>query len=531
MCCTAANGVDNLDGWTGNDVLYGGAGGDVLLGFDGADALYGGAGSDTLFGEFDNDFLDGGGSSDFVDGGPGDDILVYDPQDSIHGGTGTDTLQVDGSGITVGLSATSSTVFNGIEIINLTGSGNNSLDVTPSDVTSKTDSGTLRVDGAAGDTVTGSGGWASAGTTTINSTTYNVFTSGSATLQVQDTIDTTGLGATAPASTFTITDASALENSGTLTFVVSRSDASGATTVDFATSNYGATAGVDYTAQSGTLAFAAGEFIKVITVTITGDTTFERAETFAVTLSNAGNGESIPGAPATGTILNDEASLSLSSLDGSFGFSVPGILANVSIGQRGVSGGGINGDGLADIIISANTAAATAGASAGLIYVIFGSTGFGASVDLSTLSTGGMVLEGSGAFEQAGRFIEFIGDFDGDSYGDFLVGAYRGDGSGADLSYTGEAYVIYGDASGNLPTTLTLGTGLTGANGFTLVGIDADDFTGNHVSGAGDVNGDGFADILIGAYNADGLQRFEHRRDRFRRIRRSDRHRRYLWDF
>ena len=196
--------------------------------------------------------------------------------------------------------------------------------------------------------------------------------------------------------------------------------------------------------------------------------------------------------------------MSLSSLDGSFGFSVPGILANVSIGQRGVSGGGINGDGLADIIISANTAAATAGASAGLIYVIFGSTGFGASVDLSTLSTGGMVLEGSGAFEQAGRSIEFIGDFDGDSYGDFLVGAYRGDGSGADLSYTGEAYVIYGDASGNLPTTLTLGTGLTGTNGFTLVGINADDFTGNHVSGAGDVNGDGFADILIGAYNADG---------------------------
>ena len=154
------------------------------------------------------------------------------------------------------------------------------------------------MDGASGDAVVSSSSWTSGGTTTINSLTYNVYTSGSATLQVQDTIDVSGLSVAGAAPTFTITDDGAPESDGTVTFVVTRTgDTSSASTVDFATSDYGATAGVDYTTTNGTLAFAAGESIKFITVNIIADTTFERAETFAVTLSNAGNGEYIPGPP------------------------------------------------------------------------------------------------------------------------------------------------------------------------------------------------------------------------------------------
>ena len=359
------DGVDSLDGWTGADVLYGGAGGDVLLGFDGNDALYGGDGIDTLFGEFDNDFLDGGAGSDFLDGGPGNDILVFDSQDQLHRGTGTDTIQVDGSGVTVGLFGTSSNIINGIEVIDLTGSGANSLNVNDTDLTSKTDSGTLRVDGAAGDSVTSSSSWTSGGTIVIGANTYNVYTSGSATLQVQNTIGVTGITTTAPAATFTITDASALENSASLTFVVTRSDATAATTVDYATSNYGAPAGIDYTAQSGTLAFAAGESIKTITAAMTGDTVFERAESFAVTLSNATGGESISGAPATGTILNDEASLSLTN----------------AIATKAVGAGG------------------------------------------------GFTISGANNFDYAGYSVSSAGDFKGDGYDDLLIGAKGENGS------------------------------------------------------------------------------------------------------
>ncbi len=44
---------------------------------------------------------------------------------------------------------------------------------------------------------------------------------------------------------------------------------------------------------------------------------------------------------------------------------------------------------------------------------------------------------------------------------------------------------------------------LTGANGFTINGVAADDYSGFSVSGAGDINGDGIDDLIIGAYGAD----------------------------
>mgnify|MGYP002525307503 CR=1 FL=1 len=61
--------------------------------------------------------------------------------------------------------------------------------------------------------------------------------------------------------------------------------------------------------------------------------------------------------------------------------------------------------------------------------------------------------------------------------------------------------MIFGSGSG-FAASLDLST-LDGSNGLRLVGVDADDFSGRSVSTAGDVNGDGYDDILVGAYGAD----------------------------
>ncbi len=97
------------------------------------------------------------------------------------------------------------------------------------------------------------------------------------------------------------------ENEGALTLTVARgNDANlGPFTVDFATSNLTATAGVDYTATNGTLAFAQGEMAKTLTVPILYDEVPEADKQFKVTLSNPAGGAVLgPFATATVTILD-----------------------------------------------------------------------------------------------------------------------------------------------------------------------------------------------------------------------------------
>ena len=70
----------------------------------------------------------------------------------------------------------------------------------------------------------------------------------------------------------------------------------------------------------------------------------------------------------------------------------------------------------------------------------------------------------------------------------------------------GETYVVFGkdtETDGDFAASIDLAS-LDGTNGFTLTGIDGGDGSGLSVSSAGDVNGDGIDDILIGAYGADG---------------------------
>ncbi len=121
---------------------------------------------------------------------------------------------------------------------------------------------------------------------------------------------------------------------------------------------------------------------------------------------------------------------------------------------------------------------------------------FSAVFDLSTLNgLNGFVLEGIDAVDFSGVSVSSAGDINGDGYDDVIIGAYDAD-IGADGG-AGESYVVFGKASG-WSSSLDLST-LNGTNGFVLEGIDADDFSGYSVSSAGDINGDGYDDVIIGA--------------------------------
>ncbi len=121
--------------------------------------------------------------------------------------------------------------------------------------------------------------------------------------------------------TVSIGDASIVEgNSGVsfLVFTVSLDhSATGTVTVDYATSDGSATAGIDYVAHSGQVSFAPGETSQTVSIPIIGDTAPENNETFTVTLTAPTNA-TLGDDTATGTITNDDGSAYYSLASGSF---------------------------------------------------------------------------------------------------------------------------------------------------------------------------------------------------------------------
>ncbi|MCS6976346.1 MAG: FG-GAP-like repeat-containing protein, partial [Gemmatales bacterium] len=96
----AADAVENVDGSAFNDVITGNGCGNILNGNDGNDSILGLGGNDTIDGGLGNDTLLGGSGNDTVLGGPGNDLVIWNPGDGnqfVDGGTGTDTVQINGS--------------------------------------------------------------------------------------------------------------------------------------------------------------------------------------------------------------------------------------------------------------------------------------------------------------------------------------------------------------------------------------------------------------------------------------------------
>jgi hypothetical protein len=194
---------------------------------------------------------------------------------------------------------------------------------------------------------------------------------------------------------------------------------------------------------------------------------FGKADTTAVELSdvNAGTGGFVINGPATA----DRSGISV------------------------IDAGDVNGDGLADLLIGANLASPH-GTRSGTAHLVFGKATT-TKVEVSDIEagTGGFAIHGAALRDQAGYSVSGIGDINGDGMADVIVGARFDDPRG---SYSGASFVVFGKAT---TTTVELSDVDTGTGGFVINGVSANDRSGFAVSGAGDVNGDGTPDVIIGA--------------------------------
>lgn len=190
------------------------------------------------------------------------------------------------------------------------------------------------------------------------------------------------------------------------------------------------------------------------------------------------------------------------------GFAIYGKASQDLTGASLAALGDVNGDGYDDIILGAPWAEdSSLSSKSGQSYVLYGHAGTGSlPVDLVTVatsSTGGFALNGIDLDDFSGISVSSVGDMNGDGFDDFVIGAYGGDGSTGTTSKSGEAYVVFGQA-GIVGAPVALATIASGVGGFVLFGEDAQDYAGLSVAGAGDVNGDGFDDLIIGGKGGDG---------------------------
>jgi Ca2+-binding RTX toxin-like protein len=422
------------------------------LGTDGDDTLSGSGENETFVGGLGNDLLQGIYGKDSYHGGAGDDVIVVGPGEAtdngpviMDGGSGIDRLKI---------ATTEPVDFTGnlrgrvhdIEVLELEGypvdidsaaiaqmSGHNGNSFGPNTLVIKgqedfqlnlTDSGWVRNE----DVVDPFG----------QSGTYARWTNGAVTAFIDTRIDVLAIGGIdlaelAPEQGFTITGAEP-----------------------------GAAAGRD--------------------VSNAGDVNNDGIDDFIVS-AGPGPGSYVLYGKTTG--FDDFNLASFSSADG---FKIAGAAGAMA------TAGDVNGDGIADLVMGNSGADPFGRIDAGNTYVIYGKTGGPGDIDLAALTADqGSVISGAVADGRSGNSVKAAGDVNGDGVDDVIIGAplVPGDGSYAE----GESYVVYGKVGGIGDIDLAA---LTAAQGFKIFGATAE-LSGRSVSGAGDINGDGFDDVIVGA--------------------------------
>jgi hypothetical protein len=447
----------------------------------------------------------------------------------IDGGNGTDVLRLTGTAQTLNLDTLDNTSLSSIERIDLNGGGN-SLVISPVELFRLADgTNTLRVLGSSSDGVdlTGSD-WTRGDNITVGGDTFAVYTNGNATLEVADDVGVTGLIASdaLPAvelsdveagtggfvingvssgdrSGFSVSSAGDVNGDGFDDLIVGaygdgpNGSNSGASFVVFGKTDGSAVELSDVEAGTGGFVIngvSAGDQ-SGLSVSSAGDVNGDGFDDLIVGAKfDDPNGNNSPGASFVVFGKTDGSTVELSAIEaGIGGFVINGVSELDASGWWVSSAGDVNGDGFDDLIVGARSDDPN-GSSSGASFVVFGKTD-GSAVELSAIEagTGGFVINGVAEYDASGFSVSSAGDVNGDGFDDLIVGARYDDPNG---SYSGASFVVFGKTDGS---AVELSAIEAGFGGFVINGVSSDDRSGFSVSSAGDVNGDGFDDLIVGA--------------------------------